>query len=112
MGLGIRPTVVAKLSVQDGIEAIRGLLPRCYFDRVSCSAGLKALRHYHRQYSDRTGDWKNRPNHDWSSHAVESFRYLAVGLRDGDDDRFAVAARTGRLPGGGAVMVPMDDSFG
>ena len=112
MGLGIRPTVVAKLSVQDGIEAIRGLLPRCYFDRVSCSAGLKALRHYHRQYSDRTGDWKNRPNHDWSSHAVDSFRYLAVGLRDGDDDRFAVAARTGRLPGGGAVMVPMDDSFG
>ena len=112
MGLGIRPTVVAKLSVQDGIEAIRGLLPRCWFNRDNCADGLKALRHYHRQYNDRTGDWKDRANHDWSSHSVDSFRYLAVGLRDGDDDRFAVAARTGRLPGGGPVMAPMDDTFG
>jgi hypothetical protein len=111
-GLGIRPTVVSKLGVADGIEAVRALLPRCWFDRQKTSEGRKALRHYHRQFSDRTGDWKNKPNHDWSSHACDSFRYLAVGLRGDVSDALTHAARTGRLPGGGAVMAPIEGDFG
>jgi phage terminase large subunit len=112
MNLGVRPTVVPRLTVADGIEAVRASIPRCYFDRGNCSDGLKALRHYHRQFSDRTGDWKDRPNHDWSSHSCDSFRYLCVGLRDDDGDVLSVAARTGRLPGGGQVMTPPDNTFG
>lgn len=110
--LGVRPTVVSKLGVADGIEAVRALIPRCWFNRVTCAPGLKALRHYHRQFNDRTGDWKSRPNHDWSSHASDSFRYLAVGLRGDTADGMTQAARTGRLPGGGVIMAPMDDEFG
>ena len=112
MNLGVRPTVVPRLTVADGIEAVRASIPRCYFDRGNCSDGLKALRHYHRQFSDRTGDWKDRPNHDWSSHSCDSFRYLCVGLRDDDGDVLSVAARTGRLPGGGQVVTPPDHTFG
>ena len=101
MGLGVRPTVVAKLSLQDGIEAIRATIPRCYFDRGNCSSGLKSLRHYHRQFNDRTNSWKDRPNHDWSSHSVDSFRYLCVGLRDGEgNESLQTMARTGRLSDG------------
>jgi hypothetical protein len=110
-GLGIRPTVVPKLSVQDGIEAVRAAIPRCYFDRGNCADGLKALRHYHRLFSERTGDWKDRPNHDWSSHSCDAFRYLCVGLRDDHSDDLSVAARTGRLPGGGSVMTQAVDGF-
>ena len=110
-GLGIRPTVVPKLPVADGIEAVRAILPRCFFDRGHCAVGLKGLRHYHRQFNDRTGDWKDRPNHDWSSHCADSMRYLAIGLRDGDDDQMAAVARTGRLPGGGRVMAPEASAF-
>jgi len=111
MSLGVRPTVVPKLAVMDGIEAIRALIPKCYFDRGNCAEGLKALRHYHRQFNDRTGDWKDRPNHDWSSHAVDSFRYGALGLRDNDDD-FRQVARTGRLSNGQPVMTAPDVAFG
>jgi len=110
--LGVRPTVVPKLSVQDGIEAVRGLIPRCYFDRGNVAEGLKHLRHYHRQFNDRTGDWKDKPNHDKSSHACDAFRYLAVGLRDGSSDELAHAARTGRMSNGLPVMTPMDTDFG
>lgn len=110
--LGVRPTVVAKLSVSDGIEAIRASLPRCYFDRGNCADGLKALRHYHRAFNSRTNDWRDRPNHDWSSHATDSFRYACVGLRDDLSDTLSAAARTGRLPGGGNVMAPIDGDFG
>jgi len=112
MGLGVRPTVVAKLSVQDGIEAVRATIPKCYFDRSNCAQGLKALRHYHRQFNDRTGDWKDRPNHDWSSHAVDSFRYLSVGLRDGDNEDLSSIARTGRTSNGQPVMAPAKTNVG
>ena len=112
MNLGVRPTVVPKLSVQDGIEAVRGLIPRCYFDRGTCSEGLKHLRHYHRQFNDRTGDWKDKPNHDKSSHACDAFRYLAVGLRDGDSGEYRHAARTGRMGDGRPVVVASDTKIG
>jgi hypothetical protein len=109
----VRPTVVAKLTVQDGIEAVRGAIPRCYFDRGNCLPALKALRHYHRTMNDRTGEWNSRPNHDWSSHFADAFRYLAVGLRDGDDaDDIAMMAKTGRLMDGRPVIDAGDGTFG
>ena len=111
MDLGVRPTVVAKLSVQDGIECVRASIPKCFFDRNNCAVGLKALRHYHRQYNDKTDDWKDRPHHDWSSHAVDSFRYGCVGIREDVSPSLELASRTGRLPGGGSVMVPSVDNF-
>jgi len=111
MDLGIRPSVVPKLTVSDGIEAVRATIPRCYFDRSNCAAGIKALRHYHRQFNNRTGDWKDRPNHDWSSHGCDAFRYLCVGLREDMGDILSTASRTGRLPGGGHLIAPATDSF-
>ena len=105
--LGIRPTVVHKLTVQDGIEALRAILPRCYFDRSNTAAGLKAVRHYHRQFDSVRNDWKAKPNHDWSSHATDAFRYFAVGLRDddGDDSDIHVMARTKTLPDGRPLVL-------
>jgi len=88
------------------------LIPRCYVDRGNVAEGLKHLRHYHRQFNDRTGDWKDKPNHDKSSHACDAFRYLAVGLRDGSSDELAHAARTGRMSNGLPVMAAMDTDFG
>lgn len=110
--LGIRPSVIKKLPVADGIEAVRALIPKCYFDKNNCHEGLKNLRHYHRQFSDRTMDWKDRPNHDFSSHACDSFRYLAIGLRDDDPNSLKFAAQTGRMPGGDYVITPEESSFG
>lgn len=104
-GLGIRPTVVHKLPIQDGIEAVRAVIPRCHFDRGNCADGLKKLRSYHRIFNDRTGDWADRPKHDHNSHAADSFRYLAVGIRDGRPaDEFSAMARTGKMSGGQPVI--------
>jgi hypothetical protein len=63
--------------------------------------------------NDRTGEWNSRPNHDWSSHFADAFRYLAVGLRDGDDaDDIAMMAKTGRLMDGRPVIDAGDGTFG
>jgi hypothetical protein len=74
---------VPKLSIDDGIEAVRKLFPRCWFDREKCPFGLKALRQYHREWDDTRKVFIERPLHDWSSDPADGFRTLALGLRPG-----------------------------
>jgi hypothetical protein len=50
-GLGLDVTIVRKLSDEDGINAVRRILPRCWFDRDRCAEGIRALR----QFSARMG---------------------------------------------------------
>ena len=79
--LGIRFTIAPNIPVQDGINAVRTVLPRCWFDEEKCAPGIEALRHYRRAFNERMHDFTARPIHDWTSHAVDAFRYFAVGFR-------------------------------
>ena len=76
-GLGIDFEVVALHSVEDGIQAVRNLLPRCYFDAEKCRRGIEALRSYHKAWDPALKAYQARPVHDWSSHAADAFRYFA-----------------------------------
>jgi phage terminase large subunit len=83
-GLGITFRIVPRLhssvgqEVEDGIHAVRMLFPRCWFDQTKCKAGLEALANYRRDYNQRLNEFKATPVHDWSSHAADAFRGLAV----------------------------------
>ena len=80
--LGVTPMITApKLSIDDGIQAVRSMIPRCWFDAEKCDHLIEALRQYHREYDDARMTWKGRPEHDWASHPADAFRYLAVGYR-------------------------------
>ena len=85
--LGIRPRVLSAHRVEDGINAVRLLLPRCWFDAEACARGLEALRHYRSEWDERRQAFRERPLHDWSSHAADAFRYLAMGLREESQER-------------------------
>lgn len=74
----IRFNVVPKLSVDEGIEQAREILPRCAFDDAKCEKGLNALENYRKEWDDKRGCWKDKPLHDWSSHGSDAFRYFAV----------------------------------
>lgn len=65
-------------ALEEGIHAARMLLPKCWFDEKRCKVGLDALLHYRRDFNSRLGEFKAVPVHDWSSHAADAFRYLAV----------------------------------
>ena len=78
--MGFDGRVLPMARVDDGINAARMLLPRCWFDRAKCEAGLDALRMYQREYDEKTQDFRSCPRHDWTSHAADSFRYLAQGI--------------------------------
>ena len=76
-----KTTLAPKLSVQFGIDSVRSILDRCYFDSDKCRNGLMALQAYRKEYDDRLKTFKDNPLHDWSSHASDAFRYFAVGYR-------------------------------
>ncbi len=79
--LGIEPTVAPKLSIEDGIQAVRLQLNRCWFDKNKCERGIEALKLYRKSYDEKNKAFKNKPLHDWTSHCADSFRYMAVGLK-------------------------------
>jgi phage terminase large subunit len=80
---GLTITVAPRLSVADGIQAVRRLLPRCWF-HPRTKQGLDALRNYRREHDERRQIFYEKPLHDWSSHMSDAFRYLAIGLDEGD----------------------------
>ena len=83
MGLGITPIQTAPmLEVEDGIEAARRIIPRCYFDERACERGISALTEYGKDWDEKAKTFKTKPRHDWASHAADAFRYLAVTMRD------------------------------
>ena len=80
--LGVRPiTIAAQLNVDDGIQAVRSLLGRAWFDQEKCERGIDCLRQYRRDYDENNKSFKARPLHDWSSHGADAMRYLAIGYR-------------------------------
>lgn len=64
-------------NVNSDIEQVRNILKHCCFD-VKCEQGIKALESYRKEWNDKLGVWRDRPLHDWSSHAADAFRYFAV----------------------------------
>lgn len=88
--LGLKPTTIGpKLSPDEGINAARVMLPRCWFDAEKCARGIEALKQYRRETLDEsmweTPDkpaYRDKPLHDWTSHAADAFRYGAVAHRE------------------------------
>lgn len=82
--LGLSIQVCPRLSVDDGIQAVRRTLPFCWF-HPRTKQGLDALKNYRREYDEKRNVFYDKPLHDWSSHGADAFRYLAVGLNTTSD---------------------------
>lgn len=78
-GLGISFTPLENLPIADGINAARMTLPRCWFDKNKTAVGVDAIRQYREKIDDKR-QISFGPLHDWTSHAADAFRYLAVSL--------------------------------
>lgn len=70
--------IVPNLSIQDGIQAVRMMLPRCWWDREKTEDGVEALKQYQREWDEEKRIFKDKPLHDWASHPADAFRMLAV----------------------------------
>ena len=78
-GLGMQNIVVApKLPIDDGIQAVRMLLPRAWFDAEKCKQGVEALKQYRRDWDDKLKVFRSHPLHNWASHGADAARTGAV----------------------------------
>jgi hypothetical protein len=67
--------IVPSLTVQDGIQAVRMALPRCWFDADQ------------REYDEDKKAFRQTPKHDWTSHPADAMRMLAISWREEPKDK-------------------------
>ena len=71
-GFGIQMFVVPATTQQNGIEALRKTLERCWFDRDRCEQGIEALRQYQFEFDTDKKTYRSKPRHDWASHGADA----------------------------------------
>jgi hypothetical protein len=71
-------SIATQHRVEDGINAVRTIIPRCWFDARRCARGIDALKLYRAEYDDKLQTLRPRPVHDWASHGADAMRYLAM----------------------------------
>ncbi len=76
--LGLSPTICRSTTVQDGISAVRGMLPRVWFDETKCFRLVEALKTYRSDWNAERQVFNKQPMHTWESHFCDSVRYFAL----------------------------------
>ena len=79
LDLGIVGEVAPKLSIEDGIEAVRKNLINCWFDIDKCATGIEYLKAYQKKWDDKAQVFKSKPQHSYASHCADSFRTGIAG---------------------------------
>jgi phage terminase large subunit len=95
--MGRKPRVVPMMTVADGINAVRTILPRCYFDKSKTERGVDALAQYRREWNEERKVYHDRPLHDWASHPADAFRYLALSVDSAKNDDWGKALNYPKL---------------
>jgi phage terminase large subunit len=73
--------VTPKVNFEDGIEAMRYVLPKIRIDKTNCQIGIRAIREYQRAYDEARACYQSKPMDNWATHIVDALRYLAVNYR-------------------------------
>jgi hypothetical protein len=109
--LGIsKLAIVPSLSVQDGIQAARVMLPRVWFDKDNCESAVELLKQYQREWDEDKKAFRDKPRHDNTSHCADAFRMMAVAWRENKPkteeklEIYPVKGQNGRI-----VTAPLDD---
>lgn len=77
-----RISVAPMMGIEDGIQAVRVLFARFWFDEKKCAKGIEALRSYTKKWNDKEKVFSNHPLHNWASHGADSLRMLGVTYQE------------------------------
>jgi hypothetical protein len=80
--LGLKVRKVPQHSEINGINAARVSFKNMWFDRDKCRVGIEALRQFHAEFDPRTKAFQEHPKKDWTNHAADAFRYLAMAWKE------------------------------
>lgn len=70
--------VVPSMKVDDGINAGKLFFSRLWIDEQRCAHWLDAMAQYRQEWDESKGMFKEKPEHDWTSHPADVHRYAAL----------------------------------
>jgi phage terminase large subunit len=111
--LGLDFRIAPKLSRQDGIDAVRAVLPTCRFNENTCDLGLESLMSYERVYDDKLKTFKDTPLHNWACHGADAFRYFAIMWNNYKDlyrtqpEHYVISSAGTKHRKGGSALPPL-----
>jgi hypothetical protein len=79
--MGFNLITVPKVDLIPGIDQVRSMLSRCWFDEKKCKRGLECLDNYKKDWDERNATWRSQPLHNWASHGADAMRTLACALQ-------------------------------
>jgi hypothetical protein len=79
--LGIRVSVVKKMSVGDKVASATWLIGRCTFHAETTHVGLDHLALWRRAYNEKLRTFSQTPLHDSHSHAGDAFCYMGAAFK-------------------------------
>lgn len=75
---GVNITVLERIGVNEGIEAVRQMLKRLWIS-PTCTYLISCLFNYTKEYDEKRNRWRDKPLHDEYSNGADSLRYVAIG---------------------------------
>lgn len=94
LNFGVRAEVQDRHTVDDGIHAVRQILPRTFFDSVKCARGLNSLKNYSKKWDSKNKIFSDSPLHNWASHGSDAFRVFGMGVRERRDAHSTLPRQT------------------
>lgn len=96
LGLQNIKVVPRTKNVMSDINLVRATFSEVCIDKTNCATGLRALKAYHKEYDHKRKTYKIKPDHDWSSHAADSFRY-AILAHKGISESHTILSKYGTI---------------
>jgi len=81
-GMGLKIDVLQRdTNEMFGIECLRNMLPRFFFDQSKCEKGIKAVENFRKEWNEKLGCYREKSYHDWASHGSKALIYAAEAVQ-------------------------------
>jgi len=81
-GMGLKIDIIPRdTNEMFGIECLRNMLPRFWFDQSKCEKGIKALEAFRKEWNEKIGCYRDKSYHDWASHGSKALIYCAEAVQ-------------------------------
>jgi len=77
-GLGIDFDIIPNLPIEEGIERAKLMSSRLWVDKEKCNKWIDLISQYKRKWIENKGMFSDKPDHDFTSHAADEFRYASI----------------------------------
>lgn len=89
-----RLDVLPRSSIENGIEAVRRIIPKMRVD-TKCVYIIDCLLNYSKEWDDKLACWKKTPKHDEYSHGADTLRQLAANTVESTGQHQSRLAKSG-----------------